>query len=60
MIASLINWYRRNVHRHPAAQDRRARAALSRKATIEAQDKERARCLMLARGLNRQRRESMG
>lgn len=45
MIARLINWYRRNVHRHPAAQDRRARAELARKARIAADDRRRAKCL---------------
>lgn len=45
MIARLVNWYRRNVHRHPAAQDRRARAELARKARIAADDRHRAKCL---------------
>jgi hypothetical protein len=45
MIARLINWYRRNIHRHPAAQDRRARAELARKARIAADERQRAKCL---------------
>lgn len=45
MIARLINWYRRNIHRHPAAQDRRARAELARKARIAADARHRAKCL---------------
>lgn len=45
MIARLINWYRRNIHRHPAAQDRRARAELARKARLAADDRRRAKCM---------------
>lgn len=45
ILAALLNFYRRNVHRHPAAQDRRARAELARKARIAADDRHRAKCL---------------
>ena len=43
--ATFLNWYRRHIHRHPAAQDRRARAELARKARIAADARHRAKCL---------------
>lgn len=60
MIAHLINWYRRHIHRHPAATTRRVEADRARQVRIRKDGEARARCLMLARGLNRMRRESMG
>jgi hypothetical protein len=60
IIARCINWYRRHIHRHPAATTRREEADRARKARTRKISEERARCLMLARGLDRQRRESMG
>ena len=60
MIASLINWYRRHIHRHPAATTRREEAKRARDARVRKDTEARERCLMLAQGLARQRRESMG
>lgn len=45
MKAAIINFIRRHIHRHPAAQDRRARAELARKARIAADERQRAKCL---------------
>ena len=45
MLARLTNWYRRHISRHSAAQDRRARAELARKARMAADDVQRAKCL---------------
>lgn len=53
IAARILNWYRRNIRRHPVAVDRRARAELARKARIAADDRERAKCLSLARGMVR-------
>jgi hypothetical protein len=60
MIASLINWYRRHIHRHPAATTRRVEADRAREARLRKDSEQRTRCLMLAQALARQRQESMG
>lgn len=60
MTARIINWFRRYVHRHPAATTRREEARRAREARIRKDSEARARCLMLAQGLARQRKESLG
>lgn len=55
MIAFWVNLYRRHIHRHPAATTRRVEAERARKARNRKIGEERARCLMLARGLANQR-----
>lgn len=53
MIASLINWYRRHIHRHPAAIEYRERSKLSRIARVRREDARRSECLKKARGMVR-------
>lgn len=60
MKAFLLNLFRRHIHRHPAATARRVESERARKARIRKLDEERARCVMLAKGLARQRQESVG
>jgi hypothetical protein len=55
MIARFVNFWRRHIHRHPAATTRREEADRARKARTRKISEERARCLMLARGLANQR-----
>lgn len=55
MIARILNWYRRHIHRHPAATTRRVEADRARAARIRKDSEARTRCLMLARGLASQR-----
>lgn len=48
MIARLVNFYRRRIHRHPAATTRRVEAERARAARLKRDAESRARCLELA------------